>query len=49
MVPGAHLNRYKNPLHFSFPPEVDEEALMSGAEQLSEAVLESGRYSYLPS
>ncbi|RPD66182.1 hypothetical protein L227DRAFT_539315 [Lentinus tigrinus ALCF2SS1-6] len=31
----------ENPLHFSFPPEVDEEALMSGAEHLSEAVLES--------
>ncbi|KAI0807541.1 hypothetical protein C8Q74DRAFT_1213431 [Fomes fomentarius] len=31
----------ENPLHFSFPPEIDEEALMSGAEQLSEAVLES--------
>lgn len=34
----------QNPLHFSFPPEIDEEALMSGAEQLSEAVLESGKY-----
>ncbi|KAH9856929.1 Non-repetitive/WGA-negative nucleoporin C-terminal-domain-containing protein [Lenzites betulinus] len=31
----------ENPLHFSFPPEVDEEALMSGAEQLSDAILES--------
>ncbi|EJF65900.1 hypothetical protein DICSQDRAFT_49916 [Dichomitus squalens LYAD-421 SS1] len=31
----------ENPLHFSFPPEIDEEALMTGAEQLSEAVLES--------
>ncbi|KAJ8487889.1 hypothetical protein ONZ51_g3889 [Trametes cubensis] len=31
----------ENPLHFSFPPEIDEEALMSGAEQLSEAILES--------
>ncbi|TFK42541.1 hypothetical protein BDQ12DRAFT_732185 [Crucibulum laeve] len=31
----------ENPLHFSFPPEVDEESLMRGAEQLSEAVLES--------
>ncbi|KAK7467177.1 hypothetical protein VKT23_004235 [Stygiomarasmius scandens] len=30
-----------NPLHFSFPPEVDEESLMQGAEQLSRAVLES--------
>ncbi|KAI0362165.1 hypothetical protein OH77DRAFT_1515456 [Trametes cingulata] len=31
----------ENPLHFSFPPEIDEEALMSGAEQLSAAILES--------
>ncbi|KAI0831351.1 hypothetical protein BC628DRAFT_1311430 [Trametes gibbosa] len=31
----------ENPLHFSFPPEIDEEALMSGAEQLSDAILES--------
>jgi nuclear pore complex protein Nup133 len=31
-----------NPLHFSFPPEVDPEALMAGAEDLSRAVLESG-------
>ncbi|EIW51716.1 uncharacterized protein TRAVEDRAFT_136690 [Trametes versicolor FP-101664 SS1] len=31
----------ENPLHFSFPPEIDEEALMSGAQQLSEAILES--------
>ncbi|KAF5373775.1 hypothetical protein D9758_000587 [Tetrapyrgos nigripes] len=30
-----------NPLHFSFPPEVDEESLMQGAGQLSRAVLES--------
>ncbi|THU89518.1 hypothetical protein K435DRAFT_969042 [Dendrothele bispora CBS 962.96] len=30
-----------NPLHFSFPPDVDEESLMQGAEQLSRAVLES--------
>jgi hypothetical protein len=32
----------ENPLHFSFPPEVDAEALMTGAEGLSRAVLESG-------
>jgi nuclear pore complex protein Nup133 len=32
----------QNPLNFSFPPEVDEESLMQGAEQLSQAVLESG-------
>lgn len=31
----------ENPLHFSFPPEVDEESLMRGAEQLSRAVLRS--------
>ncbi|KIL69792.1 hypothetical protein M378DRAFT_69338 [Amanita muscaria Koide BX008] len=31
----------KNPLYFSFPPEVDEEHLMQGAEQLSQAILES--------
>ncbi|KII88453.1 hypothetical protein PLICRDRAFT_110437 [Plicaturopsis crispa FD-325 SS-3] len=37
--PIAHNN--SNPLHFSFPPEVDEESLMRGAEQLSSAVLES--------
>lgn len=34
----------QNPLHFSFPPEVDEESLMLGAEQLSQAVLESGTW-----
>jgi hypothetical protein len=33
---------YQNPLHFSFPPEVDAERLMQGAEQLSDAVLRSG-------
>ncbi|KAH9946079.1 uncharacterized protein BXZ73DRAFT_86275 [Epithele typhae] len=31
----------ENPLYFSFPPEIDEDALMTGAEQLSAAVLES--------
>ncbi|KAF9454530.1 hypothetical protein P691DRAFT_655678 [Macrolepiota fuliginosa MF-IS2] len=31
----------ENPLNFSFPPEVDAESLMQGAEQLSEAVLRS--------
>ncbi|OSX65290.1 hypothetical protein POSPLADRAFT_1054050 [Postia placenta MAD-698-R-SB12] len=31
----------ENPLHFSFPPDIDEEALMSGAEQLSQAVMQS--------
>ncbi|KAI0957243.1 hypothetical protein AcW1_005700 [Taiwanofungus camphoratus] len=31
----------ENPLHFSFPPEIDEEALMAGAEHLSRAILES--------
>ncbi|KAJ7632668.1 hypothetical protein FB45DRAFT_978375 [Roridomyces roridus] len=30
-----------NPLHFSFPPEVDEESLMQGAQQLSQAVVKS--------
>ncbi|EKM55617.1 uncharacterized protein PHACADRAFT_256352 [Phanerochaete carnosa HHB-10118-sp] len=35
---GSHP---ENPLHFSFPPDVDEEALMSGAEQLSQAIMES--------
>ena len=34
----------QNPLHFSFPPDVDEEALMSGAEQLSQAIMESGMF-----
>lgn len=33
----------QNPLHFSFPPEIDEESLMSGASRLSSAILESGR------
>ncbi|GBE81938.1 hypothetical protein SCP_0403120 [Sparassis crispa] len=31
----------ENPLEFSFPPEIDEEALMSGAEQLSQAIIQS--------
>ncbi|GLB34911.1 putative non-repetitive/WGA-negative nucleoporin C-terminal [Lyophyllum shimeji] len=31
----------ENPLQFSLPPDVDEESLMQGAEQLSQAVLES--------
>ncbi|KAJ3934928.1 MAG: hypothetical protein NXY57DRAFT_593318 [Lentinula lateritia] len=30
-----------NPLHFSFPPEVDEESLMRAAEQLSDSILHS--------
>ncbi|KAK7014839.1 methyltransferase type 11 [Favolaschia claudopus] len=30
-----------NPLQFSFPPQIDEESLMQGAEQLSKAVLQS--------
>ncbi|KAG6851014.1 hypothetical protein H0H93_004501 [Arthromyces matolae] len=30
-----------NPLQFSLPPDLDEESLMRGAEQLSQAVLES--------
>ena len=34
--------KLQNPLHFSFPPEVDEEGLMQAAEQLSQTVLESG-------
>jgi nuclear pore complex protein Nup133 len=36
------LTRTQNPLHFSFPPEIDEESLMSGATLLSSAILESG-------
>ncbi|KAN0123739.1 Non-repetitive/WGA-negative nucleoporin C-terminal domain containing protein [Russula decolorans] len=31
----------ENPLHFSFPPEIDEESLMSGASRLSSSILES--------
>lgn len=31
----------QNPLHFSFPPDVDADALMTGAEQLSFAIMES--------
>ncbi|KAJ3755523.1 hypothetical protein EV360DRAFT_96127 [Lentinula raphanica] len=30
-----------NPLHFSFPPEVDEDSLMQAAQQVSAAVLHS--------
>lgn len=33
----------QNPLRFSFPPELNEDALMQGAEQLSLAVLKSGQ------
>jgi nuclear pore complex protein Nup133 len=36
------LTSLQNPLHFSFPPEIDEESLMSGASRLSSAILESG-------
>jgi nuclear pore complex protein Nup133 len=36
------LTHPQNPLHFSFPPEIDEESLMSGATLLSSAILESG-------
>ena len=36
------LTLLQNPLHFSFPPEIDEESLMSGATLLSNAILESG-------
>ncbi|KAI0322245.1 Non-repetitive/WGA-negative nucleoporin C-terminal-domain-containing protein [Amylostereum chailletii] len=38
---GSYSEVSINPLHFSFPPEVEEESLMSGAEMLSNAVLES--------
>ncbi|KAJ8078829.1 hypothetical protein PM082_013112 [Marasmius tenuissimus] len=38
--------RFQNPLHFSFPPDVDEESLMQGAEQLSQAILHSGIVSF---
>lgn len=31
----------QNPLLFTFPPDVEEESLISGAEQLSRAVLSS--------
>jgi nuclear pore complex protein Nup133 len=34
----------QNPLRFSFPPDLNEDSLMQGAEQLSSAVLKSGRY-----
>lgn len=37
-----------NPLSFSFPPEIDEDSLMAGAEQLSRSILESGRNSRPP-
>ncbi len=42
---GDHyaLTLTQNPLHFSFPPEIDEESLMSGASLLSSAILESGK------
>jgi nuclear pore complex protein Nup133 len=39
------LTLAQNPLHFSFPPEIDEESLMSGASRLSSAILESGKRS----
>lgn len=32
----------QNPLRFSFPPDLNAEALMQGAEQLSAAVVRSG-------
>lgn len=32
----------QNPLRFSFPPELNPDALMNAALQLSEAVLKSG-------
>ncbi|TFY72665.1 hypothetical protein EVG20_g323 [Dentipellis fragilis] len=35
---GSHP---ENPLRFTFPPEIDEDSLMTGAEQLSRAILES--------
>jgi nuclear pore complex protein Nup133 len=38
----------QNPLHFSFPPEIDEESLMSGASRLSSAILESGKCLFPP-
>ena len=34
---------FKNPLRFSFPPEVDADSLMQGAMQLSQAVLRAGK------
>jgi nuclear pore complex protein Nup133 len=43
--PVIWSDRFQNPLQFSFPPEVDEESLMQGAEQLSKAVLQSGTIS----
>lgn len=42
-VETVTLTLPQNPLHFSFPPEIDEESLMSGASRLSSAILESGR------
>lgn len=33
---------HQNPLLFSFAPDIDEESLISGAEQLSHAVLATG-------
>ena len=41
MVTRCSSRLDQNPLHFSFPPDVDEEALMTGAEQLSQAIMES--------
>ncbi|THH33962.1 hypothetical protein EUX98_g282 [Antrodiella citrinella] len=35
---GSHT---ENPLHFSFPPDLDEDALMNGAELLSTQVMQS--------
>jgi len=39
---AAETSPFQNPLNFSFPPEVDGNSLMTGAEQLSKAILESG-------
>ena len=39
---AAEAFPFQNPLNFSFPPEVDGNSLMTGAEQLSKAILESG-------
>ena len=41
-LPATETSAPQNPLNFSFPPEVDGTSLMTGAEQLSKSILESG-------
>ena len=42
VMPFTRLITTQNPLHFSFPPYIEEESLMQAAEQISQAILRSG-------